>query len=144
MDRKRYRSSLLVLGAVLMAAVNFVTVPLFLYAAFGSDATLDYSGIGWFVNVLLSGWVFFLIPNLPLAGMLVSIWQVNKRQLYFHTGTFLGILVGGLLFFMGEGGLFWIGALIITEACGITSLILLWNQFINKKKNNHLPQRKIR
>ncbi|WP_051258512.1 hypothetical protein [Atopococcus tabaci] len=57
--------------------------------------------------MLFLAWVFLVLPNLPLAGMLVSIRQMSQRYLYLHAGAFLLVVAAGIVFFMGESTLVW-------------------------------------
>lgn len=124
------------IGIVLvLLLVNIVTLPLFLYGSFGSDVILEYSPIEWMMNILLLAWIFFLTPNFPIVGLMVSVWRGEKKSGSVHLAMLFVMLIGGLFFYMGmeEEGRAWVAALVLTQVSGIASLILLWNQLFLRK-----------
>ncbi|WP_407391409.1 hypothetical protein [Carnobacterium jeotgali] len=120
---------LVAVSVVLLIAWNFLTIPLFLYGSFGSDAILDLSPIGKIVNVLLTAWIFLLIPNFPLIGILVSLIKEQMKRVYYHLGAFIGVVIGSIFFFQDNS----IAALILTEISGLLSLVLLSTQLFSKR-----------
>lgn len=140
--------ALMIFIIALIIGVNFMTIPLFLYGSFGSDALLDLSTVERVLNVLFLSWVFLVLPNLPLAGMLVSIRQMSQRYLYLHAGAFLLVVAAGIVFFMGESTLVWGTALVLVHLGGLASLVLLWRQLMQNRKNTpsdqNIPPKQVR
>lgn len=129
MTDKRKKTVLITIVVVLLIAWNFLTIPLFLYGSFGSDAILDLTPIGKFINALLAAWVFLLIPNFPLIGILISLIRKQMKKTYYHLGAFIGVVIGSIFFFQDNS----IVALILTEASGLLSLGLLLSQLFSKR-----------
>lgn len=130
MTDKRKKTVLIAVAVVLLIAWNFLTIPLFLYGSFGSDAILDLTPIGKFINVLLAAWIFLLIPNFPLIGILISLTREQMKKTYYHFGAFIGVVIGSIFFFQDNS----IIALIFTEVSGLFSLGLLLSQLFSKRK----------
>ena len=129
MKANQKKTFIVTVSVVLLIAWNFLTIPLFLYGSFGSDAILDLSPIGKIVNVLLTAWIFLLIPNFPLIGILVSLIKEQMNTVYYHLGAFIGVVIGSIFFFQDNS----IVALILTEISGLLSLVLLLTQLFSKR-----------
>ncbi|EDP68878.1 hypothetical protein CAT7_06543 [Carnobacterium sp. AT7] len=129
MKANQKKTFIVTVSVVLLIAWNFLTIPLFLYGSFGSDAILDLSPIGKIVNVLLTAWIFLLIPNFPLIGILVSLIKEQMKRVYYHLGAFIGVVIGSIFFFQDNS----IVALILTEISGLLSLVLLLTQLFSKR-----------
>ena len=129
MKADQKKTFIVTVSVVLLIAWNFLTIPLFLYGSFGSDAILDLSPIGKIVNVLLTAWIFLLIPNFPLIGILVSLIKEQMKRVYYHLGAFIGVVIGSIFFFQDNS----IVALILTEISGLLSLVLLLTQLFSKR-----------
>lgn len=130
MKTNRKKTVSVAVSVVLLIAWNFLTIPLFLYGSFGSDAILDLSPIGKIVNVLLAAWIFLLIPNFPLIGILVSLIKEQMQKVYYHLGVFIVVVIGSIFFFQDNSR----AALILTEISGLLSLVLLLTQLFSKRK----------
>lgn len=130
MKTNRKKTVSVAVSVVLLIAWNFLTIPLFLYGSFGSDAILDLSPIGKIVNVLLTAWIFLLIPNFPLIGILVSLIKEQMQKVYYHLGVFIVVVIGSIFFFQDNSR----AALILTEISGLLSLVLLLTQLFSKRK----------
>lgn len=129
MTDKRKKTVLIAVVVVLLIAWNFLTIPLFLYGSFGSDAILDLTPMGKLMNVLLTAWIFLLIPNFPLIGILVSLTKEQRKKVYYHLGAFMGVVIGSVFFFQDNS----IIALILTQISGLISLGLLVSQLFSKR-----------
>ena len=129
MKANQKKTFIVTVSVVLLIAWNFLTIPLFLYGSFGSDAILDLSPIGKIVNVLLTAWIFLLIPNFPLISILVSLIKEQMKRVYYHLGAFIGVVIGSIFFFQDNS----IVALILTEISGLLSLVLLLTQLFSKR-----------
>ncbi|MGB7366106.1 hypothetical protein [Carnobacterium jeotgali] len=129
MKANQKKTFIVTVSVVLLIAWNFLTIPLFLYGSFGSDAILDLSPIGKIVNVLLTAWIFLLIPNFPLIGILVSLIKEQMKRVYYHLGAFIGVVIGSIFFFQDNS----IVALILNEISGLLSLVLLLTQLFSKR-----------
>lgn len=129
MKANRKRTGLLAIVLVVLIAWNFLTIPLFLYGAFGSDVILNLSPVGKIGNALLAAWIFLFIPNFPLIGLLVSLIEEQTKKVYYHLGAFIGILIGSSFFFQDNSTM----ALIITQVSGLFSLLVLLKQLLSRR-----------
>jgi len=129
MKANRKRTVLIAVVLVVLIAWNFLTIPLFLYGSFGSDAILELSPVGKLGNALLAAWIFLFIPNFPLIGLLISLIEEQPKKVYYHLGAFIGVLIGSIFFFQDNSTI----ALIITQVSGLFSFIVLLKQLLSKR-----------
>lgn len=80
MKANQKRTLLIAVVIVVLIALNFFAIPLFLYGSFGSDAILDLSLVAKIGNALLAVWIFLFIPNFPLIGLLISLIEEQQKM----------------------------------------------------------------
>lgn len=129
MKANRKRTLVIAIVIVVLIAWNFLTIPLFLYGSFGSDAILDFSPVAKIGNALLAAWIFLFIPNFPLMGLLISLIEEQTKKVYYHLGAFICVLIGSIFFFQDNSTM----ALIITQVSGLFSLLVLLKQLLSKR-----------
>lgn len=125
----RQRTAILWLLVIGLLAFNSFAVPLFLYGAFGTDANIGLSLTSWMMHALLMLWVFVIAPNMPLIGMLVSVLHQDSGEFQHHLYAFLGVLLGGLCYYLGNTSTYMLFALLFTQVFGIVSIAFLIHKY---------------